>query len=298
MMKRMMILCLGLIILLSFTLLLTAQEAKQKKEKKYAIEISLGAAAINPKQLFYRADGIDELVSQYADFYGLDTTFTGEFKQNKRMIPVNFSVSYSLKKKWYLRAGVEYAFSNSSSGKEYQLDWEGVTENHEYALSYKISYLMPQVGMGIRLTNAFDLYGSVGLSFSRFTYSEDVDTRLDQVNEIATHTIYKARGTAPGFLMGLKYRVKLKKIYAHVKLEYLLLKVNRFKGSKSFQSGGAAGGDVQDGTFYQFEWNPYLMEEFDYWDAFETEPSPTDRQNIDKLGLDLSCIRLMIGFSF
>lgn len=298
MMKRIMILCLSLIILLSFTLLLPAQEAKQKKEKKYSIEISMGIAPINPKQLFYRASGIDELVSQYADFYGLDTTFTGEFKQNKRMMPFNFSLSYSLKKKWYLRAGVEYAYSNSSSGKEYQLEWLGVTENHQYALSYKLSYLMPQVSIGIRLTNAFDLYGSVGLSFSRFTYSEDVETKLGPANEISTHAIYKAKGTAPGLIMGLKYRIKLKKIYALVKLEYLLLKVNQFKGSKSFQSGGTVGDEVQDGTFYQFEWNPYLMGWFDYWDAFETDPSPTDRQNINKMSLDLSCIRLMIGFSF
>ncbi len=295
-MKRIIILC--WVIFLSFTLLLTAQEAKQKKEKKYSIEISVGAGSTNPQQILHRAHGTETLISQYADFYQLDVTTTGQFDQSKMMIPFNFSVCYSLKKKLYFRAGIEYAYNNSSSGKEFQLASQGFSEYHEYAFSSKISYLMPQVGIGLRITNAFDLYGSLGLGLSRFTYTEDLNSEMSPGNELSTRTIYKAKGTSPALLMGIKYRIKLKKIYTFLKLEYLLLKVNRFKGSKSYELGGSVEDEVQDGTFYHFEWDPYSSGRFDYWEIFETDPTGTDKQNVVEMGLNLSCIRLMIGFSF
>ncbi len=295
-MKRMLILC--WVIFLSFTLLLTAQETKQKKEKKYSIEISAGAGSINPQKLLHRASGTEELISQYAGFYNLDFTTTGQFDQSKLMIPFNFSLCYSLKKKLYLRAGVEYAFNNSSSGKEFQLASQEFSEYHQYAFSSKISYLMPQVGMGLHITNALDLYGSLGLGLSRFTYTEELNSEMSPGNELSTRTIYKARGTSLALLMGIKYRIKLKKIVTFVKLEYLMLKVNRFKGSKSYELGGSIGDEVQNGTFYQFEWNPYLKGWFDYWEIFETDPTGTDKQNAVEMGLNLSCIRLMVGFSF
>jgi opacity protein-like surface antigen len=295
-MKRIIILC--WISFLSIPLLLTAQETKQKKEKKYSIEISAGAGRINPEQLLHRASGTEELISQYANFYQLDVTTTGQFDQKKLMIPFNLSVCYTLKKKLYFKVGVEYAYNNSSSGKEFQLASQGFSEYHEYAFSSKVSYLMPQVGIGLRITNAFDLYGSLGLGLSRFTYTEDLSSEMSPGNELSTRTTYKGKGTSPALLMGIKYRIKFKKIYTFLKLEYLFLKVNRFKGSKSYELGGSIEDEVQDGTFYLFEWDPYSSGRFDYWEIFETDPTGTDKQNVMEMSLNLSCIRLMIGFSF
>jgi hypothetical protein len=70
------------------------------------------------------------------------------------------------------------------------------------------------------------------------------------------------------------------------------------KGSKSFATVGAVGEELQDATFYRYEWNPFGLGWFDYWDAFETDPVQVDKRNIQKMGLNLSSVRFMIGVSF
>jgi hypothetical protein len=288
----------------AFTFVLPAQdkdsgEAK-KKEKKYTIEFSLGMGRINPQQLYDRSAGIDELVSQYAGHYDVAVTSTGEFKQNKLMIPINVSVTYPLKNKLYLRAGLELAFSNSSSEKEFELDWAGGIQSlgdqielQQYGLTYKVSYFMPQVGAGYRISDVFDIYGAFGLGFARFTYTEAFTVTMGSDTPQSSTTVYKASGTAPGIIFGAKYRIKLKKIHAFIKLETLLLKAGMLKGSKT-----GAGDDVSDGTFYYYDWNPYLKRNFPFWDVFETEPSTMDKSNVAGMSLNLSTIRIMLGISF
>lgn len=284
----------------AFIFVLPVQGQTTKKEKKYTIEFSLGLGRVNPQQLYDRSAGIDELVSQYAGHYDVSVTSTGEFTQNKLMIPINLSVTYPLKNKLYLRAGVEVAFCNSSSEKDFELDWsQGIqsqlnyTELQHYGLSYKVSYFMPQVGGGYHISDAFDVYGSIGLGFTRFTYTEDFSVTMGSDSPQSETTEYKAHGTALGVILGAKYGIKISKINAFIKLEAMLLKATWLKGSRT-----GAGEDVADGTFYYYDWNPYLKRTFPYWDVFETEPATMDKSNVTGMSLNLSSIRILLGISF
>lgn len=311
MMRRIIFICICCILLLSFSFQLPGQEKKQKKERNHWFEISVGVGRINPQELYYRARGIDELVGQYAGYYGGNTTITGEFKENKLMIPLSVSVNFPLKKKWYLRGGIEYGTSSSTSGKQFQILWQpmpgttmGAGETQEYALSNKIYYIMPQLGLGYRVGNSFDLYGSVGLGFTRLNYTEDFTVQVGSLVGRSSYGVFKAGGTVPGIIVGGKYRFPLgkkgakTKAHAFVKLEFMMLKVNSLKGSKSFDPGGTVAEELQDAIFYRYEWNPFGVGWFDYWDAFETDPAQTDKRNVQKMGLDFSSIRFMIGISF
>ncbi len=277
------------------------QESRDEK-KKLSYEISLGIGRVNPQELYSRSTGIDELVSQYSSHYKIGFDSTGEFKQNKMMIPLNFTVNYPLKEKLYLRGGLEYAFSNSSSEKEYEFGFFSNPETQDYTLSYKVSYIMPQVGVGYRISDKFDIYGSLGIGFASFTYTEDFDARVGS-DSLSSSTVYKGSGTAPGIILGLKYKVPLKiknskKISVFAKLESLVLSAGSLKGSKTFGPVGSINEAVPDGTVYNFEWNPFLRGGFDFWDIFETEPTGADKRNVQKMKLNLSSIRLMIGISF
>jgi hypothetical protein len=304
-MKRTATLYWVVLLLVTFSFILPAQDKDpgetKKKERKYTIEFSMGMGRINPQQLYDRSGGIDELVSQYAGHYDVAVTSTGEFKQNKLMIPINVSASYPLKNnKFYLRAGLELAFSSSSSEKEFELDWSGgiqsledQTELQTYGLTYKVSYFMPQVGGGYRISDSFDIYSAVGLGFTRFTYTEAFSVKMGADAQQSVTTEYKGRGTALGIIFGAKYRIKIKKINAFIKLETLLLKAGLLKGSKT-----GAGENVSDGTFYYYDWNPYLKRSFPFWDVFETEPSSMDKSSVAGMSLNLSTIRIMLGISF
>jgi opacity protein-like surface antigen len=201
--------------------------------------------------------------------------------------------------------------SLSTSEKRFQILWQpipgtttGASETQDYALSSKIYYIMPQLGLGYRISHSFDFYGSVGLGFTRFTYTEDFTVLIGTSAGQSSNGVFKARGTAPGIIVGGKYRFPLgkkrakKKVHGFVKLEFMMLKVNSLKGSKSFASEGTVGEELQDATFYRFEWNPFGLGWFDYWDAFEADPIQTDKRNIQKMGLNLSSVRFMIGISF
>lgn len=309
--RRIISICICCILLLSFSLQLPGQEKKSKKERNHWFEISVGVGGIEPQELYYRTRGIDEMVGQYVGYYGGNTTITGKFNEHKWMIPLSVSVNFPLKKKWYLRGGIEYGMSLSASEKRFRILWlpipgttTGASETQEYALSNKIYYIMPQLGLGYRVSDSFDFYGSVGLGFTQFTYTEDFTVLVGSSGGQSSSGVFKARGTAPGIIVGGKYRFPLgrrgvkKKAHVFVKLEFMMLKANSLKGSKSFDPGGTVGEELQDATFYRFEWNPFGLGWFDYWDAFETDPAQTDKRNIQKMGLNLSSIRFMIGISF
>ena len=311
MMRRIISICTCCILLLSFSFQLPGQEKKQRKERNHWFEISVGVGRSNPQALYYRARGIDDMVGQYVDYYGGSADITGEFKENKLMIPLSVSVNFPLKKKWYLRGGIEYGMSSSISGKQFEILWQpmpgdtiGAGETQEYELSYKTYYIMPRLGLGCRVSDSFDLYGSVGLGFTRFRYTEDFTVRVGALVGQSGSRVFKAGGTVPGFIVGGKYRFPLgkkgaeKKVHGFVKVEFMMLKVNSLKGSKSFDPGGTVAGELQDAVFYRYEWNPFGPGWFDYWDAFETDPAGADKRNIQKMGLNLSSIRLMIGISF
>jgi opacity protein-like surface antigen len=302
-MKRIIVFSICSILILSFAFQVSGEEGK---EKKFAVEVSIGAGLVNPDDIYKRTVGIEAMVNQYVDFTDADSTVTGEFKKVKIIIPMNLSMTYALNKKMYLRGGIEYGNGASSSEKGFLMSWPpasessvGGTESQYYALNYKLTYLMPQVGVGYRVGNIFDIYGSVGLGFTRFNYTEDFAVLVNSSQTVSTTVDYKAKGTSPAVILGAKYRFPLRRwesesgAHGFIKLEYMLLNVKTLKGSKS---SGAE--DLTDATFYSFQWNPFGLGSFDYWEAFTSEPGGGDKTGIQKMRLNLSSIRLMIGISF
>lgn len=298
--------------MLSFAFQMAGEEGKEEsKEKKFAVELSAGLGMVNPADLFLRASGIEAMVAQYVAFTEADSTVTGEFKKVKMLIPMNISATYALGKKLYLRAGVEYGTGLSSSEKGFLMSWPpvagssvGGTESQYYGLNYKVTYFMPQVGVGYRVGKTFDIYGSVGFGLARFSYTEDFTVLMNSVQTVSSSLDYTAKGTAPGFILGAKYRFPLRRwesesgAHGFIKVEYMMFKVNELKGTNRFGTGASVIEEFKDVTFYTFQFNPFELGSLDYWDAFLGEPGAPGMTNPKKMALNLSAIRLMIGISF
>ncbi|UCH92748.1 MAG: hypothetical protein JSV88_20965 [Candidatus Aminicenantes bacterium] len=275
-----------------------------QKEKKIELEFSFGVAGGNLESISQRSSGIDELLYQYARYYQADYSAVGKFPENKLFIPINFSINYRLNKEWYLQAGFDYSFSNGSSGKAYQVAWDNFYEQYDYDITDRVSYVMPHIGVRLRL-GSFDFYSAVGMGFARFTHTEDLRySESEPGYSYDTNQTFKVKGSAPAVIIGIKYRLNLFKkssIQAFVKLETVLLKVNSLDGSKTTVAsdpGGTRYSQVEEGTLYQFQWNPFEDQGFDSWDIYETLPDDPTKRNFQEMGINLSGIRLMIGISF
>jgi len=104
-------------------------------------------------------------------------------------------------------------------------------------------------------------------------------------------------------IVGGKYMYKIgKKVRLLVKLEYLYSKIRELNGDKlstgSNSSGESFSESILDGILYNFEMNPYGTGWIKYWDMYKSLPNESWIRNPVKLNLDLSSIRLVIGFSF
>jgi hypothetical protein len=295
--------CVSFIIIL----LLVHSGFSQDKAKKVELEISMGLSGVNPSTIYPRSAGIGELIHQYAQQYGLNDSADGELKEIKMSIPFNISLNYRLEEKLFLKAGIDYCFSKAlSSQKTFQVAWEDFNENYDYILTDKISYLMPHIGLAY-MPGAFGLHGAVGMGFARFTHIEDLEYSEPGYGYDTSDT-FKVKGTGIGVILGVKYKIPLgkktsgKPVHAFVKLESVLLKVNTLSGNKTRAAVDANGqrvSDTEEGTLYGFEWSPYGKQWVEFWDIYETPPSndPAMR-NFQKMSLNLSGIRLMIGISF
>lgn len=279
-----------------------------QKEKKVELELSVGVARINPTSIYQRSSGIDELIYQYAQHYQADYSTTEGFSESKLLIPFSFSANYRLKKELYLKAGLEYSFSGSnSSEKSSRVAWSNFYEQYDYQLSNKISYLMPYIGIGYG-NGSFDFYGALGIGFTRFTHTEDLRySESEPGYSYDSEDTFNVKGTTPGVIIGIKYRLPFfkkssgKGITSFIKLEAVILKVKSFSGTKTTIASDSQGerfSQTQEGTLYEFEWNPYGNQGFAFWDIYDTLPDDPTMQNFQELGLNLSGIRLMIGISF
>jgi hypothetical protein len=296
----------GIIFLMS--LLIININLFSKKEKKIELELSVGVARVNPTSIYLRSSGLDELIYQYARHYRADYSTAGGFSESKLLIPFSLSVNYRLNKKLYLKAGVDYSFSGSSSSeKSSQVAWSDFYEQYDYELTNKISYLMPHIGIGYR-NGSFDFYGSLGIGFTRFTHTEDLHySESEPGYSYDTEDTFKVKGVAPGVIVGIKYSLPLVKkspgkgIRAFIKLEAVLLKVNSLSGTKTTTAAHSRGerfSQTQEGTLYEFEWNPFAGQRFAFWDLYDTLPDDPTMRNFQEIGINLSGIRLMIGISF
>lgn len=294
--------------ILLMTLLITNINLLSQKEKKVEVELSVGVARVNPASIYQRSSGIDELIYQYAQHYQADYSTTGGFSESKLLIPFSFSANFHLNKKLYLKAGLDYSFSGSSSSeKSFQVAWSNFYEQYDYQLTNKISYLMPHIGIGYG-GGSFDFYGALGMGFTRFTHIEELHySESEPGYSYDSEDTFKVKGTAPGAIIGIKYSFPLEKkspgkgIRAFIKLEAVLLKVNSFNGTKTTIASDSQGERVsqtQEGTLYEFEWDPYGGQRFSYWDIYDTLPDDSTMRNFQEMGINLSGIRLMIGISF
>jgi hypothetical protein len=290
------------------TLLIININLFSQKEKKIELEFSVGVARVNPESIYLRSSGIDELIYQYARHYQADYSTTGEFSQGKLLLPFSFSANYRLNNKLYLKVGMDYSFSGSSSSeKSSQVTFSDFYEQYDYQLTNKISYLMPHIGIGYE-NGSFDFYGALGIGFTRFTHTEDLHySESEPGYSYDSKDTFKVKGTAPGIIIGIKYRLPFfkkspgKNINPFIKLEAVLLKVNSFSGTKATISSDSRGerfSQTQEGTLYEFQWNPYGSQRFDFWDLYDTLPDDATRRNFQEIGINLSGIRLMIGISF
>ncbi len=306
-MKRNFFLFLTLLVFLGLGREVFAQELPDAsaKEKKYRIEFAFGMTRSNPQSIYVRDSGIEQLIGQYARFYNLTSSFTGAFKQSKLLIPFNLAFHYQLKKKLFLRAGIDYSFGKNSSNKLFQVAWPEFNESHDYLLKDRVSYIMPQVGIGYRF-NSLALYGALGLGFVSFSHTETLHYSEPSYSHNIEET-FKATSTAPGFIFGAKYQLPIPKKMADksfrlfVKLEAVILKASTLKGSKTKIASNSIGENITQtitGTFYQYDWNPYGGQAIPYWDVCETLPAAASISNPKKMALNLSGIRLMLGFSF
>jgi hypothetical protein len=280
-----------------------------QKEKKIGLEFSVGVARVDPVSIYQRFPGIDELIHQYAQHYQVDYSATGGFAESKLLIPfVGFSVNYRLNKNLHLKAGVDYSFSGSnSSEKSSRVTWSNFYEQYDYQLTNKISYLLPHIGLGVG-SGSFDFHCALGMGFTRFTYIEGLHySESEPEYSYDREDTFKVKGTAPGVIVGIKYSLPLGKksagkgLKAFIKLEAVLLKVNSLSGTRTTTASDSQGerfSQTQEGTLYEFEWNPYGRQRFAFWDLYDTLPDDPTMRGFNKMGINLSGIRLMIGISF
>lgn len=298
-----------IIVLLVFTVVCgfwsTRLQAKDV-QKRFEVEASAGFSRMAPGDLYNRAAAIENVISLYTDYYHLSYSSTGKFSANSNLIPINFSVNYHFNKKWFLKAGIDFSSSNQSASRSFQVNWTGFNETHDYNVSDKLSLVMPHLGAGYR-HRTFDFYGALGLGFANVTHTETLDY-TEPGYQYATGKTYKINGSSLGFILGVKYRLKLGKkttghsLYAFIKLEALMLNISSLDGKKH-ESGNNSNGEhfsqQTSGTVYAYDWLPYSTGSVSYWDLFLAEPtSGGEIRNPEKLTMSYSTLRLMIGFSF
>jgi hypothetical protein len=269
---------------------------KDLEKKKLEIEVSGGAAFIHAHEQFYnRVRGTYSLIDQYAHYYQNSASLSGDdLQQMKILMPLNLSLNYAFSRNWFLKIGFEYSSGKAFTAQQYTIDWNGKEETYDYDYSYRLSSLMPFIGVGYRFSS-FGIYTVVGYNITDFSftqvlkYEEDGDVLLEEGD------FYDTGGRSLAVILGGKYMIRCgRKAKLLLKMEYLYLKIGSFTGNKTNGSGTTAG------TLYSYEQNPYNMDWIPYWDLYgsESEPEKMGFRNIKRLGLDLSCARLLIGFSF
>ncbi|MCK4763028.1 MAG: outer membrane beta-barrel protein [Candidatus Aminicenantes bacterium] len=273
-----------------------------KEIKKLEFEVSGGLAPIHQHDIFYsRIYGISSFIDQYADFYQLTVETTGdEVKKIDKLIPLNLSLNYNFSPTWCLKIGFEYSSGKAFTARDHTVNWTDTAETHNYRYDYRLSSLMPYVGVESRFSS-FGVYANIGFNITDFSFTQDFEY-AEGANRVTTQDTYDVKGKAAAVTIGGKYMIKLgNKARLFLKIEYLYLKINSFAGEKKSSVETSTGPNLSEsveGTIYSYEINPYGSGWFEFWDLYAAEPENRELRNISKMGLDLSCIRVMIGFSF
>lgn len=289
--QRFMIL---LSILLALNLNLFSRSSKTDATKKLEFEVSGGIALINRHDSFYdRISGTNNLIAQYAQYYLLTADISGdEVNKLKTLMPLNLSLNYNISKNWYLKIGFEYSSGKIFTEQQNTVKWNGTTEKYNYNYDYRISSLLPYVGIETRFSS-FGIYANVGFNITDFSFTQALRYEENGLLLLDEEETFDTKGKSAAFIVGGKYILKLgRKVKLLLKLEYLYLKINSFNGEKKTGSG------IVEGTIYTYDTSPYGIDWFPFWDLHQSEPDDPSIRNVNTLALDLSCLRIMIGFSF
>ncbi|MCI0471464.1 MAG: hypothetical protein L0Y73_07400, partial [Candidatus Aminicenantes bacterium] len=210
----------------------------------------------------------------------------------KILMPLNLSLNYSFSRHWFLKIGFEYSSGRAFTAQQYTVDWDGKEETYDYDYSYRLSSLMPFIGIESRFS-AFGIYAGVGYNITDFSFTQVLKYKEEGDALLEEGDFYDTGGRAVAAILGGKYMLRIgSKAKLLLKMEYLYLKIDSFSGDKTNSSG------TTSGTIYTYEQNPYNMGWLPYWDLYAAEPVKMGFRNIKRLGLDLSCARFLIGFSF
>lgn len=283
-----------LLILLASNLNLFPRGSDTDTAKKLRFEVSGGIALLNEHDSFYyRISGTNNLIAQYARYYLLTADISGdEVKKLKTLMPLNLSLNYNISKKWYLKIGFEYSSGKTYIEQQNSVQWNGTTETFNYKYDYLVSSLLPYIGVETRFSS-FGVYANVGFNITDFSFTQALRYEEGGSPLFDEEEIYDTKGKSVALLLGGKYKLKLgRKVKLLLKLEYLYLKINSFSGEKNTGSG------IVEGTIYTYDTNPYGIAWFPFWELYQSEPDDPSIRNVNTLGLDLSCLRIMIGFSF
>jgi len=281
-------------ILLALNLNLLSRNSETDTAKKLEFEVSGGIALINEHDsLYHRISGTNNLIAQYAQYYQLSSDVSGdEVKKLKMLMPLNFSLNYNIKKNWYIKIGFEYSSGKTFNEQQNSVKWNGTTETYHYQYDYRVSSLLPYVGIETRFSS-FGIYANVGFNITDFSFTQALRYEENGSLLLDEEEIYDTKGKSAALILGGKYMLKLgRKVKLLLKLEYLYLKINSFNGEKNTAAG------IVEGTIYTYDTNPYDIDWFPFWDLHQSEPDDPSIRNVNTLGLDLSCLRIMIGFSF
>jgi len=279
-----------------------AQYGPESEKKKLEFEVSGGIALIPGHDEFYsRISGNAQLIEQYVKYYNLvSSSGSGELGKIKGVLPLNFSLNYRVSRGWYIKIGFEFTSGKAATDQDYQVEWAGGSEGYRYRYDYRLAYLMPFFGLEKRFS-AFALYGLMGFNYTDFTLNQDFEYSAGD-DWLKVSDTYDTRNRTFTAALGSKFMVKMgKKARLLLKAEYLYLKLASFAGEKRSaisNSAGESSTQSREGTIYAFDVNPYGLGTIPYWDLYATLPDEPGLQNVRKMGINLSCFRIMLGYSF
>ncbi len=269
-------------------------------DKKFGLELTVGYGLSKPVELHYQASGVDEFIHQYSQQLGGQYQATGEFGENFSMIPVSAAVLYQVSDGLYLKGGLEVSFGSLLSEKSFAITAPTFDEQNDYSIENKITSMMPFVGIEKRFSN-LGIYALVGYNDLKLknTFQRDF-TQDNYTSQIID--LYDVSGSAASFVIGANYRFSLgDTARLLVKLEYLYSKITDLTGSRQRSGTSSTGETVNDsieGSLYSFRVDVYNTSSFYTWDMFEEAPTSSWLSDVAPLALDMSSIRLLIGFAF
>lgn len=282
-----------------FILIITAMIVTPLFSKgKIQFDISYGISSFNrDSDLFLR----DRATVQWAEWnYNYSAYLSYSLEENlediKRLSPFRVSGSYELKNGWLILAGLEWSRTSTSSEIQSVGNWETYSEHYASRLDYKLSYVMPFIGIEKKIA-FFSLYSGICWNFAVLKHTTQSSFALNG-NPIPSYTEnYDTKGGAPGAIFGVKFRLKVIKGFSfHIKLEGLLLKIPSFSGSLNYE------GHVffqRTGHIYTYaDWATGIKS----WDLFNSSFINTlaegSIRNPEKMGLGFSSLRIILGISF